>query len=88
MSRKDQICRIDELDLELSTRLALLSVSARRPLATIKHHQHWLLPGAGFLFGVAMAKLPFRRIVSRGISATFLLMRVSRMAARTIQKMG
>lgn len=87
MHRKAQIRRIEKRSLEFSTRLATLSVSSRRPLATVSHHKQWLFPSAGFVFGITLAKVPFRRIVARGISATILAMRVRRIASRALQKM-
>lgn len=87
MHRNEQIRRIEKLDLEVSTRLTKLSVSSRRPLATIMRHRDWLFPGTGLVLGIALAKVPFRHIVTRGISATILAMRVRRIASRALQKM-
>jgi len=85
--RNEQIRRIEKLNLEVSTRLAKVSVSSRRPMATIMRHRDWLFPSAGFVVGITLAKVPFRRIVTRGISATILAMRIRRIASRALQKM-
>lgn len=87
MNRNDQIRRIERLEVELSARLAQTSVTSRRPLAVIMQHKQWLFPGAGLAFGFMLARVPFRHMVTRSISATILAMRVRRIASRALQRM-
>ncbi|GGG56169.1 hypothetical protein GCM10011403_11630 [Pseudohongiella nitratireducens] len=87
MNRNDQIRRIERLEVELSARLTQASVTSRRPLAIIMKHKQWLFPGAGLAFGVMLARIPFRNVVTRSISATLLAMRVRRIASRALQRM-
>jgi hypothetical protein len=85
MSRNDQIRRIEELDVALSTRLAQLSVSSRRPMTTINRNRYWLFPSVGVVAGFVLARIPGRRIVSGGISSAILLMRVQKVAVKFLK---
>lgn len=87
MNRNDQIRRIEKLEVELSSRLTQASVTSRRPIAIILQNKQWLFPSTGLAFGVMLARVPFRHIVTRGISATILAMRIRRIASKAIQKM-
>lgn len=86
MRRKDQIRRIEVLDVELSGCRARVSWSSRRPLAAIRRHGGWLFPGAGLLMGVMVARISARNMVARGIYAVMLMLRAQRLVFRWAQR--
>lgn len=85
MRRKEQIRRIEALEVELSGCLARVASSSRRPLTVMQRNRAWLAPGAGLLMGVTLARVPARYMVARVVSGTMLLLRAQRLLLRWVQ---
>lgn len=86
MRRKDRIEQIERLEVELDGCLERVAASSRRPLKLMHRHNPWLLPGAGLLTGIVLARMSTRHMVARAISGTLLLLRAQRLLLRWMKR--
>lgn len=85
MSRGEQIRRIERHEKDLAGCLERLSRSSRGPLAVIRRHGAWLIPGVGLAMGAMAARVSARNMMARGAAGAMMILRAQRYLFRWLQ---